>query len=193
MSAEKYGYDQPLVSGLFGSNGYGNAPVSASRVTSTLDPSNYFDAYNYSHKDNSLGGKIDNWFTGNADARRETYNYGQRLAQLRYEQDLDNSAVTRRVQDIKNAGLNPWLALQSGIGAAASSSGGSAHSISKPSPTGIGDALGSALKILGFMALKTSFAAASAPTINLSSLKGSQFEGMSVSQLKKIASYNLYK
>lgn len=186
-------YSQPLIGGLFGSNGPGNPPVSASRVTSTLDPSDYFDAYDFTHKDNSLGGKINNWFTGNADARRESYNYGQRLAQLRYEQDLDNSAVTRRVQDIKNAGLNPWLALQSGIGAAASSSGGSAHSISKPSSTGIGDALGSALKILGFMALKTSFAAASAPTFKLTSLKGSEFEGMSVSQLKKIASYNLYK
>lgn len=187
------GNDTPILSGLIAYNGSGNPPVSASRVNSTLDPSDYFDAYNFTRRDNSVGGKIDNWFTGNADARRESYNYGQRLAQLRYEQDLDNSAVTRRVQDIKNAGLNPWLALQSGIGAAASSSGGSAHSISKPSPTGIGDALGSALKILGFLALKSSFAAASAPTFKLTSLNGSAFEGMSVSQLKKIASYNFYK
>lgn len=185
---------QPLIAGLFGSNGPGNpsfvVPYSPSSI---VNPDDYFSAYNYSHADNSLGGKINNWFTGNADARREAYNYSQFLAQKRYEQDLDNSAVTRRVHDIKNAGLNPWLALQSGIGAAASSSGGSAHSISKPSPTGIGDALGSALKILGFLALKSSFAAASAPTFKLTSLNGSPFEGMSVSQLKKIASYNLYK
>lgn len=187
-------YNQPLIGGLFGSNGPGNpnfvVPYSAS---SNVNPDDYFSAYDYSHADNSVGGKINNWFTGNADARREAYNYSQKLAQMRYEQDLDNSAVTRRVQDIKNAGLNPWLALQSGIGVAASSSGGSAHSVAKPSPTGIGDALGSALKILGFMALKTSFAAASAPTFKFTSLKGSEFEGMSVSQLKKIASYNLYK
>lgn len=187
-------YNQPLLSGLFGSNGPGNpnfvVPYSGS---SKVNPDDYFSAYDYSHADNSVGGKINNWFTGNADARREAYNYSQQLAQKRYEQDLDNSAVTRRTQDIKNAGLNPWLALQSGIGAAASSSGGSAHSISKPSPTGIGDALGSALKILGFFALKSSFAAASAPTFKLTSLSGSDFGGMSASQLKKIASYNFYK
>jgi len=160
---------QSLLGGLFGSNGPGNPnfviPYSSS---SNVNPDDYFSAYNYSHADNSLGGKINNWFTGNADARREAYNYSQFLAQKRYEQDLDNSAVTRRVQDIKNAGLNPWLALQSGIGAAASSSGGSAHSVAKPSPTGIGDFLGSALKILGFLTIKTSLAAARTPAINVS-------------------------
>jgi len=164
-------YNQPLLSGLFGSNGPGNpnmvVPYSAS---SKVNPDDYFSAYDYSHADNSLGGKINNWFTGNADARREAYNYSQQLAQMRYEQDLYNSAVTRRVQDIKNAGLNPWLALQSGIGAAASSSGspgGSAHSLAKPSPTGIGDALGSALKILGFLTIKFAFASASKPNVSL--------------------------
>lgn len=155
--------------GLIGSSVRGNSnSVGSYTPTSEVNPDDYFSAYGYSNRDNSLGGKIVNWFTGQSDARREAYNYSQNLAQKRYELDLDNSAVTRRVSDIKNAGLNPWLALQSGIGAAASSSGGSAYSVKKPSPTGIGDAIGSALKILGFMVLKTNFAAATTPAIKVS-------------------------
>lgn len=50
--------------------------------------------------------------------------------QMEFEARMSNTAYTRAFQDIKNAGYNPWLMLQSGAGAGASTPSVSAGSIS---------------------------------------------------------------
>lgn len=100
-----------------------------------LNPQNYNPG---SYNSGNFFERIGDWFSGNDRAS----NYQARVDELNraYEQDnltsarawseyMDSTAVQRRMKDIEAAGLNPWLAIQSGINASGASSvgeGGSA-------------------------------------------------------------------
>ena len=78
----------------------------------------------YQSRADSVIGKIEDWFGGGNSARAAAY---RTAADREYEQQATNSArawdeymqstyYQRMVEDLKKAGLNPWLALNGGIG-----------------------------------------------------------------------------
>lgn len=63
----------------------------------------------------------------------QEYNSAEAEKNREWQEAMSNSAITRQMRDLKEAGLNPWLALQGGMsgasvgsGAVATSSAGSA-------------------------------------------------------------------
>lgn len=90
----------------------------------------------------------------------ETINRANVTSARAWDEYFDSTAVQRRMKDIQAAGLNPWLALQSG-GIQANGSAGSDNSPSsakyhsKESKDGnpVKDIVGTAIKIIGMLAL----------------------------------------
>lgn len=109
---------------------------------------NFQDPYDYTIRDagkivnpNSFGSKFSDWLgtTNRAgdyeawmDADARNYERANINSARAWEEYLDSTKYQRMTQDLEKAGLNPWLALQSGASASASgstsSSGGSASS-----------------------------------------------------------------
>lgn len=107
---------------------------------------------------NSFLGKIADFFTGIPSAQRERYNVWLANNQREYEQQqindarayqeyMDSSKYQRMSKDLKAAGLNPWLAVQNGVGNATVSPGSSSYSTSayksSSGKSSSGDKLGS--------------------------------------------------
>lgn len=78
-----------------------------------------------------------------------------------YNAELDASKYQRAAADLQKAGLNPWLALQSGLNGSSTPLAESSSALSyrdhgkkENSKSAIATLLGTALKVLAFMALK---------------------------------------
>lgn len=153
------------------------------------------------------GGDFVNWFTGNRDYGLAELNNKQSILDRQFMIDYDNSKYQRAVKDLEAAGLNKWSAVQNGLSASSASASGS-HTPSQGSNQhlDLSSLLTTALKIAGIVAigsagtgaaagkLAKTAAISSVPSANiLSNLKGTEFEGLSLSELKRIASTNLYE
>lgn len=109
---------------------YEGLPLSTAGMAASEDP--YFKG------ETGLPGFFRKLFGDDVDARREArataYNQAYERASIEsaraWSEYMDNTAVQRRVKDIEDAGLNPWLAVQNGISGSGSPSvdtGGSAQ------------------------------------------------------------------
>lgn len=121
--------------------------------------------------DDSIGAHIADFFTGIRSKERYVYDEWKLANERAYEQaklndarQWDSMKYQVATQDLLKAGLNPWLAVQSGLsgagqftGANASTSSSSATSALKTDKgeksNPISDLLTSALKILGILAI----------------------------------------
>ena len=102
---------------LFDTNTTSGA-VAPNSATSTMS----MPTYNGSRPDYSFWGDIANFFNGN-----------RATQEAKYQEWLNNTAVQRRMWDLKQAGINPVLAAQQGASTTAYANGSSQgqHSASK--------------------------------------------------------------
>lgn len=101
-----------------------------------------------------MGFDTDRYYQELDTARNQEYERQSINSARAWSEYMDNTQVQRRVEDIKKAGLNPWLAVQSGLsgtGAPSVDTGGSAQhqTHSNQSKTGLATLLMAIAKILG--------------------------------------------
>lgn len=132
--------------------------------TSALDDATGFDAFK-------------NWFTGNLDYQRQLelqgianrFSASEAQKQRDFEEHMSNTAYSRAVSDMRNAGINPYLLYGSGKAMAASTpAGSSATAVTGSAPTA-GKAFNFLLNALGSLvstAVGAGIRASSKPVYN---------------------------
>lgn len=118
-----------------------NSAASAAQVKSYND---YFDGQGDLLYGEDIGNRIANFFSGQTDAAKREYNTYLTNQERQYELAkindaraweawLNSNKYQMAVKDLKAAGLNPWMAIQSGLSGGLSSSGVSNNASSSSS------------------------------------------------------------